>query len=138
MVKPFLSYTTPPKIYGNELYRALGHEWTCPWCQVETAREDGTDDIGWVETPLRKHTPRYICDGCAEDIYEMCARTDFDTHPFREDADRDAAIEGMTVAAFRKICLEDQVRILNSRLQEGDSPENRQRRDNLLALLKQL
>jgi len=131
-------YMTPPSIHGDVVFRILRGEWTCPWCQAETAKEDGANDIGWVETPLRSRSPRYICDGCAIDVYSTCARDDFETHPYKDIVREVAAMEGIPLDVFRRICVQDQVEIINSQLQKADSPDVQRRRNYLLALLKHL
>jgi hypothetical protein len=137
MVRP-IWYTTPASIHGDELFRKLGREWTCPYCKAEHAKADGATDIGWVETSLRTQSPRYICSGCAHDIYGTCAEDDFDSHPYKGIVQEAASIERISGEDFRKVCVEDQVRILNLQLEESESPELRQCRDRLLVLLTEL
>lgn len=80
----------------------------------------------WVEVPYLIAEPRYVCDGCAFDIYEACAATDFEHNPDAAQIERLACENGMTVQAFRTACIKHQIAVIVRRQAHGAVNEHQQ------------
>ena len=110
-----MKHIRPRFVSGESVVATLGRPWTCPWCRSETTASDTAEDIGWVETPLRQSSPPYVCLGCCEDIYSTCVASDFKSHPYHDIVVDAAAVEGVSVQAFRRTCVEHQLELLTQR-----------------------
>ena len=103
-------HVMPKAISGAELKNFLGKDYTCPFCLVESTKNE--IDIKWVETPLIKKSPRYICLGCCIDIYSTCISSQFENHPYKDIVADSAKIAGRDIKEFRRICLDHQREII--------------------------
>lgn len=133
-----MRHVRPPIISAEVVHGRVGRNWTCPFCNSESTASAGNDDIGWIETPLRKREPRFICLGCCEDIYSTCATDSFTDHPYRDIVEQAAAREGYDVNVFRKICVEHQLQVIRERKQHESHPEYDERERHLTRLLQEL
>ena len=87
-----VQHIRPYSISAEAVFQLLGQT-VCPYCGKHVA-DDLAKDIGWIEGPIIRIPPRFICLGCCEDIYSTCAADDFATHPYRDIVVDAARIEG--------------------------------------------
>lgn len=110
-----IRYVLPQRFSAEEVERMLARTWICPFCRAQSTAARNELDTGWVETPLRQTSPKWICLGCCIDIYATCLSRDFNEHPYREIVGQVAAQESLEVTEARRICLDHQLRILEER-----------------------
>jgi hypothetical protein len=109
-----MDHIIPTSISGKELKRICKKNYTCPFCLVESTKS--IVDIKWIETPLVKKKPKYICLGCCIDIYSTCMSTEFMAHPYKDIVEDAAQKVDLDMMVFRKICLEHQKKIIIERI----------------------
>jgi len=131
-----MRHVRPPKLSAARVFEKLGYHWTCPYCKAETTDVLSEKDIGWARVTVRQEGPMYICLGCCEDIYSTCAADDFDGHPYRDIVADAAALEGLSVGDFRRLCISDQLRSIALRSQTEGSEKYADRRMYLTRLFK--
>lgn len=131
-----MKHIRPPKSDYDAVVREFG-QITCPYCESQSTR-DPEADIGWVECPIPHVPRRLICLGCCEDIYSTCAADDFESHPYY-DIVRDAAMkEGLTVEAFRRECLKQQIQSAHQRKLEENTTKYDERAERLERLFEEV
>jgi|GEM_PF-2403078 len=136
-------YTHPPEVTNEELLRLVGGPHVCPWCRrsrVPASRRNSpiAQNQYWVNTPLRRTGPMYVCVGCAIDVYSACNSSRFDTNMDRPLVEAVARGEGLTSEAFRRACWEHQMEIIregrrSGTVEPGEEPLERR----LLGLMEQ-
>jgi len=102
---------------------------------VSTTSEE--PDGHWSHTPLRQSEPRYICEGCAQDIYGTCNWENFYDNPYHDLVEEAAKKEGLTVLEFRVICLLHQIEIYETDPEWG-IPEYLPLKEEILNLITSL
>jgi hypothetical protein len=108
-------YILPEVFDANFVKAQLGEDWRCPYCKAQSTSHDVESDTGWVETPLRRSKPQWICAGCCIDLYSASLSDSFAEHPYRDIVQQAADIEGVTLSEARRIIIEHQQAILRGR-----------------------
>ena len=119
---------------AEEVHKLIRREWTCPWCgseRVVARRRQGA--LKWVELPVLRDEPKWVCEGCALEVYYACNADDFETHVELNRIKLLAAELSLSVREFRLQCLRHQIQLLGE-----PQEEQRQLRDHLSALFDTL
>lgn len=119
------TYVHAGSINNKEMYARLGKAYKCEWCG--TAKVPDSRKIArvivpnneWIDTPLRREEPRWVCISCFLDVYCACNCLDFAANPDRRLVAQVAASEGMTTDEFRKKVWEYQISIIEADRQAG-------------------
>ncbi|XZE43816.1 hypothetical protein SH467x_003392 [Pirellulaceae bacterium SH467] len=127
-----MKHIRPSKRDGRSVYSQT-KQTKCPYCQSQSTLD--VEDIGWVPGPLNRNT--YICLGCCEDIYSVCASDEYDTNPYRDLVEEAAKVEKVSTRMFRTKCIEQQIDAGNERLNRGEM-DIQQRIQPLVSLLDKL
>jgi len=127
VVEEECDYVLPPQVNNERLYALLGVAHTCPWCGRARIPEKRSGRFVvrnqlWFETPLVSSPPRWICQGCAIDIYSDCTSSFYDENGGTGLVRIIAEGEGVNPDEFRRRCLEHQRSIVNQHLAEGRDP----------------
>lgn len=100
-------------ISNKELKTLNKGNYSCPFCVESTSN---SVDIGWVETKIPLNKPKYICRGCAIDLYAECLTEDFDNYS-DESYSKDVADKiSMDIRDFRLIILQHQKELVSKEL----------------------
>ena len=125
-----MRHIRPLKRDGRSVF-AETRQLLCPYCHSQGTLDD--TDIGWVPGPV--NPDNYICLGCCEDIYSVCASDEFDTNPFHELVEIAARVEGISTIEFRKRCVEQQISAGYERLTADDTEDVQKRINQLVVIL---
>lgn len=128
-----MKHIRPVRRDGKFVY-AESRQQRCPYCKSQSTLD--FDDIGWVPGPVNSQS--YICLGCCEDIYSVCASDEYNTNPYRDLVDEAARVEGVSTRDFRIKCIEQQIDAGHERVAAGETEDFKQRISRLVRLLNEL
>lgn len=128
-----MDHIRPLKRNGHDVYSRT-HQTNCPYCNTQSTLDE--EDIGWVPGPVLSRW--YICLGCCEDIYSVCASDEYDTHNYREIVEEAAKVEGISPLEFRIKCIEQQIEAGQDRLKYSSNKDIQRRLHRLMSLLDKL
>lgn len=124
-MKKIVTYVHAGSLDNEALYARLGKAYVCEWCgtsKVPERRKGGrviVPNDEWIETPLRREEPRWVCISCFLDVYCACNSLKFEANPDRKLVAQVAAGEGMAPDEFRRGALEHQLSVLEERRRAG-------------------
>ena len=135
----------PERIDGKILYEQLNRSYLCPTCKgPRTSKKE--HDSEWVVCPLMKHTIKYICEGCcndinssSRDIEDFKKREDKGAYNWvKSDLDDTAKTVGMSPDEVQLVCLNHQLEIIAGNPNRYETSEGLVIKNNILDNIKKL
>lgn len=120
------SYIYGRELDNDQLFDLIRRRYVCEWCGTSKVPEGRgrrgktiVPNDSWIETPLRRKEPRWVCISCFLDVYCACNSLEFETNPDRKLVAQVAESEGMTPDEFRRRALEHQLSVLEDERRAG-------------------
>lgn len=118
------SYIIGRELDNDQLFDLIRRPYVCEWCgtsKVPERRRGKTivPNDRWIETPLRREEPRWVCITCFLDVYCACNSLRFEDSPDRRLVANVAASELMTTDEFRRRVWEHQLSVLDDERRAG-------------------
>ena len=112
-----VAWVLPIPLEAHLVFERIGKKWQCPWCkseQVTGKRAKRVQTSTWVELAVRKSEPRWVCEGCAIEVFYACNAEDFENSEDYNKVKRIARQEGLELSRFRCQCIEQQLEVIAS------------------------